>query len=139
MRLLSADGTGNSAQQAQNDRNKKAAAPCKEAAALCLISKMKYNDTQPARLELQFGWSAACLVLSTPAGGAFFIVASSYRNTNILSNGIYGQMRPKKGQEGDCHWAGSCFVDEIVPSPSDSHLVRENWRHTLIGAGVLPF
>ena len=78
VRLLSADGTPNTAQLG----NKKAAAPCKEAAALGLISKMKYNDTQPSRLSVQFGWSAACTGVATPAGGAFLLLRLAYRKSH---------------------------------------------------------
>jgi len=35
--------------------NKKNGRPSKQAAALCRISKMKYNDTQPSRLDCQLG------------------------------------------------------------------------------------
>jgi hypothetical protein len=35
--------------------NKKNGRPSKQAAALCHISKMKYNDTQPSRLYCQLG------------------------------------------------------------------------------------
>lgn len=70
--LFSVDGTGIDTRWLLP--NPKSGRPMrKEAAALGLNSKMKYNATQPARLCIQFGWSAACIGGTTPAGGAFFI------------------------------------------------------------------